>query len=563
MERVHHHAAPHRRSAPPPSRTSRLGGLPAALTLTLVAFSDVSVGLGLAFLLAFLAWGAACLPAAARGAAPAAAPEQVHRAAVAAKRLWAAVAGLSALGLLAQLVVQAAFALGAPGLGAAAPFLRLLGFPQAQDVGGALKVRARGHMGRHGCVARVLCCRWRHPRHPQHSPLLRCRVQAIMPLLLALLASAAQVQAARDVGSQQRQRQAEGTELQPLGAGRGSVQPGGPQAASWVAAAALLTAALARPSVAAAPFMLAAAAALWRVSGGGGSGGTGMRRTAALVQPYTAVLLLVLYVYSATLGGWARVQPLADLLGLFSLDDAGPSGVLLLVALLLLFVALGAAADDAGGGSAAWHGPAAAAPAPSDAWEAGGEQAPLLQHDRQAMPPAAPARQHPTRGISMQQLVQLLLLDTAEVLCREPPAVAALLCGCALVQPSLLGGLVLLWGLAALLATPAAAALQRWSRALTAALLVSCPPAALDAWLATATNSTDPVPAHAHPCPTPGMAARLLRRVGGGCPGQHACRIPGAGPAASQHALAAARHPGIGGSHRWAGMEQPGPPQQA
>lgn len=55
--------------------------------------------------------------------------------------LWHA-AGLSALALLAQALVQAAFLLGAPGLGAAAPFLRLLGFPPGQDLAGALLVGA-------------------------------------------------------------------------------------------------------------------------------------------------------------------------------------------------------------------------------------------------------------------------------------------------------------------------------------------------------------------------------------------------------------------------------------
>jgi hypothetical protein len=49
-------------------------------------------------------------------------------------------AGLSALGLLCQLGIQAAFLLGAPGLRAVVPFLRVLGFPRADSLADALLV---------------------------------------------------------------------------------------------------------------------------------------------------------------------------------------------------------------------------------------------------------------------------------------------------------------------------------------------------------------------------------------------------------------------------------------
>lgn len=71
--------APH---GPPPaaarSSTSGSGGILAALCLLLVAYTNPSL-LGLAFLLAFLAWGSLCLPTPTTTAA--------------AQRLWAAVSG--------------------------------------------------------------------------------------------------------------------------------------------------------------------------------------------------------------------------------------------------------------------------------------------------------------------------------------------------------------------------------------------------------------------------------------------------------------------------------------
>lgn len=68
-------------------------GLLAALTLLLVAWTNVSLGVGLLYLTAFLTWAASCTPAAARHGA-------------AAKRLWAAISGLSALCVLTQLFLQ-------------------------------------------------------------------------------------------------------------------------------------------------------------------------------------------------------------------------------------------------------------------------------------------------------------------------------------------------------------------------------------------------------------------------------------------------------------------------
>lgn len=68
-------------------------GLLAALALLLVAWTNVSLGIGLLYLAAFLAWATGGVLAAARQGG-------------AAKRLWAAVSGLSALALLAQLVLQ-------------------------------------------------------------------------------------------------------------------------------------------------------------------------------------------------------------------------------------------------------------------------------------------------------------------------------------------------------------------------------------------------------------------------------------------------------------------------
>lgn len=314
-----------------------------------------------------------------------------------------------------------------------------------------------------------------------------------MPLLLALMASAAQVQSARDSGSRQQRRQEEGTELQPLGpqrsGGMQSPAAAAPPVSSMVAALLLLVAALAQPAVLTSPYMLSAAGAVWRwsagTSGGGGRSGRsggGLQGLAALLQPYTAAYLTLLYVWQATLGSWPLVQPAARLLGLFSFsaDEEWPQllpAALQLAAMLLLFLSLGLAGSS-GSGSAADEG-SSGVPASAASWGRGGEQAPLLQHGQQeqqaqlggrvASPSRGAAPPHP---LSMRQLLHLLLLDTGEVLCREPAVVAAVLCGGALVQPSLLSGTVLLWALAALLWGRAAHALRRGSRALTGALLV-------------------------------------------------------------------------------------------
>ena len=136
MEQPHHNP----RQAAPAGGGGGGSGLLAALTLLFVAFTNQSFE-GLLFLLAFLAWGSYCLPAAARAAATAA-PEQEQQAAGSAKSLWAAVSGLSALALLLQLATQLAFLLGAPGLTApaVAATLRLLGFPRSDSAADALLV---------------------------------------------------------------------------------------------------------------------------------------------------------------------------------------------------------------------------------------------------------------------------------------------------------------------------------------------------------------------------------------------------------------------------------------
>ena len=316
-----------------------------------------------------------------------------------------------------------------------------------------------------------------------------------MPPLLALLASAAQVQAARDSSHQQQRRQVEGTELRPL---RTHQQHWRRQQLmstrrGWAAvavAAALLAAAVAQPSVLAAPYLLAAVAAVWRWSGGrsGASGGISGR---GMLQTYTAAYLMALYVWQAALHGWTLLQPAAKVLGLFSLsgDDLGWQQVLpaavQLVALLLLYLALGAAGSSPGSSSSSsrseeprqWHG-AASIDASGEHSE---EQTPLLLSPRQqpqevggAPPPARRTASHHT--VSPRQLLNLLLLDAAavawELLCSRPAAVAALLCITSLLLPSLLGGCLLLVALAALLLPPAARALQRLSRSLAAALLL-------------------------------------------------------------------------------------------
>lgn len=295
--------------------------------------------------------------------------------------------------------------------------------------------------------------------------------QAVVPLLLATMASAAQVQAAHESSSRQ---QVEGTELRQLGRQQRARPPHvarPPPLSAWLAVAALLAAAVARPSLLAAPYMLAAAAAVWRWSGGGS--GLGASSAASALQSYTGAYAVALYLWQAALSGWAVLQPAARVLGLFSLTAAQgwpelAAGVLQLAAMLLLFLSVG----DAGSGrqrQGEAHPGAVAARGDGDDT---GEHTPLLQPDT-APPGVAPRAPPAAPAISLHQLLYLLLLDTAEALCQSPAVVAALLCSACLVQPSALGALVLLWGLAALLARPAAAALQCSSRALTCFLLVS------------------------------------------------------------------------------------------
>lgn len=345
-------------------------------------------------------------------------------------------------------MLQAAFLLGVPG-GLGVRMFSLLGFPQPRGLADALL--------------------------------------AVVPLLLALMASAAQVQAARDSSRQHARLHAEGMELQPLARSPQRAAPGVQvPTGACVAAVALLAAALAQPSVLAGPYMLAAAGAAWRFAGGdgisNGGGGSGLK---ALLRPWTAAYLLALYLWQA-LSGWDVLQPAARVLGLFSLSSAAAQGWQQLVpaavqlgAMLLLFLAAGTLTrGESSARSRRGAGPSAE--------RAGSERSPLLQHDAQQPRPQPqpeaptvepPLPRMPSAGagplVSAQQLAYTLLLDTAEALCRQPAVVAALLCCTALVRPSALGGGLLLWGLAALLAQPAARALQSWSRALTAALLVS------------------------------------------------------------------------------------------
>ena len=294
----------------------------------------------------------------------------------------------------------------------------------------------------------------------------------MVPLLLALVASAAQVQAGRDADSRQQRQAAEGVELQPLGAAaRGRAHGGAsPALAAWAVAAALVVAAVTQPSLLAAPYMLAVAAALWRWSGGGGSGGALSRL--ALVKLYTAAAVAACYIWQAGPTRWPLLLAWARVLGLTSFADPAATWQQLapaaaqLAAMLLLLPLLSLRSAAAGG----------AASLPSAGLPASSERAPLLQHDQQQLQavatPASPTRSA-VPALTLPQLLYLLLLDLGEVLCREPAVVAAVLCGSALARPSLLSGALLLWGVGALLARPVATALRSWSRALTAALLVS------------------------------------------------------------------------------------------
>ncbi|PRW58918.1 piezo-type mechanosensitive ion channel-like protein isoform X1 [Chlorella sorokiniana] len=425
---AHMHPGPATRAASAAHAAAPPSGLLAALTLLLVAWTNVSLGVGLLYLTAFLTWAASCAPAAARHGAGA-------------KRLWAAISGLSALCLLAQLFLQAAFLLGAPGLAAVAPVLRLLGFPAP-----------------HGTADVLL---------------------AVVPLLLVLMAAAAQVQAARDADSRQQRLAAEGMELQPVGAAAWRRPHGGamPAASAWAAALALLAAAVAQPSLLAAPYMLAVAAALWRWSGGT-AGSSGLSRL-PLLKLYTAAAVAGVYLWQAAPTRWPLLLAWARVLGLTSFADPAATWQQLLpaavqLAAMLVLLPLLSFRLVAGSGSSRPAGLAGSAPWPSS------ERAPLLQHDQQqqaeqqAQPPAMPASPVRAAGpaLTLPQLLYLLLLDTAVVLGRESAVVAAVLCSAALVRPSLLAGVLLLWGLGALLARPIAAGLRSCSRILTAALLV-------------------------------------------------------------------------------------------
>jgi hypothetical protein len=314
-------------------------------------------------------------------------------------------------------------------------------------------------------------------------------LQVVVPPLLALLASAAQVQAARDSSHQQQRRQVEGTELRSLRTDRQTWQQQQLMSArrGWAGvavAAALLAAAVVQPSVLAAPYLLAAVAAVWRWSGGRSGGGGGISGRGVL-QTYTAAYLTALYVWQAALHGWALLQPAAKVLGLFSFsgDDLGWQQVLpaavQLAALLLLYLALGAADSSPGssrGEPRQWHGAASI----GASLEHSEEQTPLLLSPQQQAQEAGgtppPAQRTASHIVRPRQLLNLLLLDAVaaawELLCSRPAAVAALLCITSLLLPSLIGSYLLLVGLAALLLPPAARILQWLSRPLAAALLL-------------------------------------------------------------------------------------------
>lgn len=306
-------------------------------------------------------------------------------------------------------------------------------------------------------------------------------MQAVVPLLLALLASAAQVQAARDSDSQQQRRHSEGTELQPLASEQQLWQRQQLRAsrlassslASIAVAMALMAAAIAQPSVLAAPYMLSAAVAVWRWSGAssrsshGSSRGSNGRR--ALLQTYTAAYLVALYAWQAVLHGWDVLQPVAAVLGLFTLssesDEKGWNGLVpalvQLAALLLLYLALGAEQPRA---RHLGHGQASGSEGGRD------ERSPLLSGRQQ--PQASQLAAEPVGATSWVQLLYLLLLEAVELVCSRPAAVAAVLAAVSLLRPSLLGGCVLLIGLVSLMGGWADAALRRMRRPLAAFLLV-------------------------------------------------------------------------------------------
>jgi hypothetical protein len=306
-------------------------------------------------------------------------------------------------------------------------------------------------------------------------------VQAVVPLLLALLASAAQVQAARDSDSQQQRRHSEGTELQPLASEQQLWQRQQLRAsrlassslASIAVAMALMAAAIAQPSVLAAPYMLSAAVAVWRWSGGssrlshGSSRGSNGHR--ALLQTYTAAYLVALYAWQAVLHGWDVLQPIAAVLGLFTLssesDEKGWNGLVpalvQLAALLLLYLALGAEQPRA---RHLGHGQAFGSEGGRD------ERSPLLSGRQQ--PQASQLAAEPVAATSWVQLLYLLLLEAVELVCSRPAAVAAVLAAVSLLRPSLLGGCVLLIGLVSLMGGWADAAVRRMRRPLAALLLV-------------------------------------------------------------------------------------------
>eukprot|EP00887_Chlorella_sp_A99_P004668 scaffold4.g4668.t1 len=501
--------------APRLAREQVAGGLVPALTLLLVAYANQSLA-GFIYLLAFGAWGAYIVPNADR-----------PRSGAISRALWTAISGLSAVLLLLELGVQAAFAAHAPGIlrPSVTRTLSLLGFSQA------------------GSPAALLL--------------------GVLPLLAALVAAAVQVQSARDAEAATRHRHVEGTELQPMARRRRAplLLLSAYTNAGAAAGTALAAVALARPALFALPFNVALAGAVWRWADGSSGGSTARVRG---LQSYAGLCLLLLYVWQAALRYLPSLSPVADLLGLFApavdqpWSELAPE-VVQLAALVVLFASLGFQAiqqrqagarggTGAGGSSAAldtedegaeaegrgltlltwvlnvsqqerqqplltrrWQGPYQAAPTT----DAEGENVPLLSSPpsqrrhpslQQAPPaegPTSPSGPPPPvlAGASAQgpaRLWSVLLplaceaaVAGAEQLCQRPAAVAAGLALFSLMHPSVLGGLLLLLALS-VLASPArtgACTFRQHARVLAGLLLLW----QLAAYCATAVDALLPV----------------------------------------------------------------------
>ena len=233
-------------------------------------------------------------------------------------------AGLAAVVLLLSLGVQVAWAVHTPGIyrPTVSRTLSLLGFAEA-DTPGELAL-------------------------------------AVLPLLLALVTSALQVQSSRGADAAARRRQEEGVELQPMASRRRRSAPVllvSTYSNTGVAAgAALAVAALARPALLALPFDLALAAAVWRWASGSGGSSSGGGLRARGMQRYTGLCLLLLYVWQAALHYLPWLSPAAALLGLYAPAADQPWAELApelvqLAALVVLYITLGFLGAQQWGGS--------------------------------------------------------------------------------------------------------------------------------------------------------------------------------------------------------------------